>query len=237
VELVILKSLMKDPAGRYQTAAEMADAIRAAIPERAVELEPTLLEPQEPAPKVEEESAVVQEAPVVEDAPVEPSMSKGSAYPDPAIIKEVEQAAAIEAPASRPMSGVDVALTVSLIILFGLIAVVSGFLAFLFLFADGLELFPAVFGIAVGALGVMAMVWFHRRYPMSWLILLAAAIMWFIGGGLFALGISATFLGTAEFAENLGFAVGLCMGPGGFLALAGLALYIFAARRSRKNAS
>ena len=99
------------------------------------------------------------------------------------------------------------------------------------------ELAPFFLGLALASVGGAGMVGLRRRFHVAGPILLVAVVIWFIGSTIFAFGLMAALLydEPAEFLPNLGFAVGMCLGPGAFLALIALFLYAFEARRGMQR--
>ncbi|MBP6471490.1 MAG: hypothetical protein KBE23_09860 [Chloroflexi bacterium] len=99
------------------------------------------------------------------------------------------------------------------------------------------ELAPFFLGLALASVGGAVMVGLRRRFNVAGPILLVAMVVWFMGATIFAFGLLATLLydEPAKFLPNLGFAVGMCLGPGALLALIAMFLYAFEARRGMKK--
>ena len=99
------------------------------------------------------------------------------------------------------------------------------------------ELVPMFAGLMVAGLGGAVMTILRRRFRIGWLALLGLLIIWFGGVGLLFFGGSAVFFydEPAEFMPNFGFAMAMCIVPGGLLALAALAFYGYSAWRSRRS--
>jgi len=99
------------------------------------------------------------------------------------------------------------------------------------------DLAPFFLGLALAGGGVAVMGLARAYFRIAWLIVVITAVLWLMGTLLFAFGLSAIFYydETADFAVNLGYVVGLCLGPGLLLAAIGLLLYLFEARRGRRQ--
>ena len=99
------------------------------------------------------------------------------------------------------------------------------------------EIAPLFLGLTLAGVGSGAMVWLRRRYRMGWPLLAVAMVLWSMGSVVFAFGLTATMLYDEpnEFLSNFGFAVGICIAPGLFLALIGLFLFWVEARKGRKE--
>ena len=133
-------------------------------------------------------------------------------------------------------SGADIAL----IVFFGLLAAVGCFCSFFAVVMTvvepgegNFELAPFFFGLTLAGVGSMAMIAMRQRYKMGWPMLLVAIVLWSMGSAVFAFGLTATFMydEPTEFMSNLGYSVGLCIGPGAFLAVIGLFLFGYEAYR------
>lgn len=129
---------------------------------------------------------------------------------------------------------------VILIVCFGLLAVV-GCVCSLFSMVwaaaepdEGLFVLAALFlGLVLAGVGSMGMVLLRQRYHMGWPLLVVGILLWSMGVVIFSFGLAAIFLydEPTEFMSNLGFSVGLCMMPGAFLAMIGLFVFGYEARR------
>jgi hypothetical protein len=137
-------------------------------------------------------------------------------------------------------SGADIVL----IVFFGLLAAVGCFCSFFAVVMTvaepgdtSYELAPFFFGLTLAGAGSMAMIAMRARYKMGWPLLLVALVLWSMGSAVFAFGLTATFMydEPTEFASNLGYSVGLCIGPGAFLAVIGLFLFGYEAWRGSKR--
>jgi uncharacterized membrane protein HdeD (DUF308 family) len=98
---------------------------------------------------------------------------------------------------------------------------------------DNLAMALLFFGLTLAGGGSIAMIAMRQRYKLGWPMLLVAVILWSIGAILFASGLMAALMYDEpnQFMSNLGYSVGLCIGPGGFLALIGLFLFGYEAYR------
>ena len=133
-------------------------------------------------------------------------------------------------------SGADIAL----IVFFGLLAAVGCFCSFFAVVMavtdpgeNDLAMALLFFGLTLAGGGSIAMIAMRQRYKMGWPMLLVAVILWSIGAMAFAFGLMATLMVDEpnEFLSNLGYSVGLCIGPGAFLAVIGLFLFGYEAYR------
>jgi hypothetical protein len=133
-------------------------------------------------------------------------------------------------------SGADYAL----ITFFGLLAAVGCFCSFfavVMAFAepgeDNLAMALLFFGLTLAGGGSIAMIAMRQRYHMGWPMLLVAVILWSIGSMAFAFGLMGALMYDEpnQFLSNLGYSVGLCLGPGAFLAVIGLFLFGYEAYR------
>jgi hypothetical protein len=99
------------------------------------------------------------------------------------------------------------------------------------------DLAPFFFGLTLAGGGSAGMVAMRGRYQIAWPILLITITLWMIGALTFAFGLSAIFYydEPADFTMNLGYVVGLCIGPGLLLAAIGQLLYGFEAWRGMKQ--
>ncbi len=134
--------------------------------------------------------------------------------------------------------------TLMLILLFALMALSGCLLAFLVTLTSVAstenetfyELVPTFAGLMVAGLGGALMTSLRRRYRMGWLALLVLLVIWLLGTALFFFGGTAVFFydEPSQFVPNLGFALGMCIVPGGLLALLALGIYFLYAWRSRR---
>ena len=133
-------------------------------------------------------------------------------------------------------SGADVAL----IVFFGLLAAVgcffsffAGVMAFTNPGEDNLAIALLFLGLTLAGGGSIAMIAMRQRYHMGWPMLLVAVVLWSMGSMAFAFGLMGALMYDEpnEFMSNLGYSVGLCIGPGGFLAVVGLFLFGYEAYR------
>ena len=141
---------------------------------------------------------------------------------------------------TRPNISPDKAL-VFLCIFFALVGVLGVIVAaFLSLSAAGrlLHTFhPFLFGLVTASGGSAAMIVMRRRYLMPWPILLIAILLWTIGALTFAYGVTAALsIGEISgFNVNLGYTIGLCLGPGVLLMAIAHLLYGFEAGLGKKR--
>lgn len=133
-------------------------------------------------------------------------------------------------------SGADIAL----IVFFGLLAAVGCFCSFFAVVMaftnpgeNNLAMALLFFGLTLAGGGSIIMIALRQRYHMGWPMLLVALLLWSIGAMMFAFGLMAALMYDEpnQFLSNLGFSVGLCMGPGLFLAAIGLFLFGYEAYR------
>ena len=133
-------------------------------------------------------------------------------------------------------SGADIAL----IVFFGLLAAVGCFCSFFAVVLaftnpgeNNLAIALLFFGLTLAGGGSIAMIAMRQRYHMGWPMLLVAVILWSIGAMTFAFGLMGALMydEPTEFMSNLGYSVGLCIGPGAFLAVIGLFLFGYEAWR------
>jgi hypothetical protein len=126
-------------------------------------------------------------------------------------------------------------ISLALAALFGI--VVIGFLS-LAVDGEALHIFhPFLIGLAMASGGSAAMIVMRRRYLMPWPILIIATGLWTVGALAFAYGVTTTlFTGeTSGFDANLGYTIGLCMGPGVLLMAIAHLLYGFEAGLGKKR--
>lgn len=137
--------------------------------------------------------------------------------------------------------------TLMLILLFAMMSLSGCLLAFLVTLTSATagenerfyELIPTFVGVMVAGLGGVFMTSLRRRYRMGWLALTALLVVWLLGTALFFFGGTAVFFyeEPSQFTANLGFALGLCLVPGGLLILLTLGLYLLFVWRSRRSAA
>ncbi|MBK8985606.1 MAG: hypothetical protein IPM39_05930 [Chloroflexi bacterium] len=99
------------------------------------------------------------------------------------------------------------------------------------------DLGPFFFGLSLAAGGSAAMVAMRGRYQIVWPILLITIVLWMMGAVILSFGLSAVFYydQRVDFDTNVGYVVGLCIGPGLLLAAIGQLLYGFEAWRGMKQ--
>lgn len=96
---------------------------------------------------------------------------------------------------------------------------------------------PFLIGLVMAAGGSAAMIVMRRRYLMPWPILIIATMLWTVGTLAFAYGVStAMFAGqTSGLNDNMGYTIGLCLGPGVLLMAIAHLLYGFEAGQGKKR--
>lgn len=133
---------------------------------------------------------------------------------------------------------------IAFVVLFFALAGVGLLCAFstLFLTAPGTQepfydLAPFFLGLALAGGGGAAMFLARTYFRIAGPILLITTLLWTMGALVFAFGLSALFYyeETVDFTVNLGYVVGLCIGPGLLLAAIGQLLYGFEAWRGIKQ--
>lgn len=133
---------------------------------------------------------------------------------------------------------------IALIAFFGLLAALGclcSFSSVMLSLADAektfYEIAPFFLGLTLAGGGSAAMVALRQRFKMGWPLLIVAIILWSMGSAVFAFGLMAAMLYDEpnEFASNLGYSVGLCIGPGLFLALIGLFVFGYEAWRETEG--
>ena len=141
---------------------------------------------------------------------------------------------------TSPRSKMDVALIFALLALAGggfLCALSTFFLTSANTHEPFYDLAPFFLGLALAAGGGAMMFLARHHYRIAWPILLITVLLWMMGATIFGFGLSAVFYyeETADFSLNLGYVVGLCIGPGLLLAALGQLLYGFEAWRGLKQ--
>lgn len=134
------------------------------------------------------------------------------------------------------------ALEIAVLVLLALVSLVglSGiFLSFIPNVDTGqmnLSMAPACLGIMVASLSSMAMIWFRPKPKPASAWLAMGLVLWFVGVNILGWGgFAALTPNEQSMVTNLGFTLGLCFVPGGFLALLGLALYGYDYRQARQS--
>ncbi|MCB8988860.1 MAG: hypothetical protein H6661_14055 [Ardenticatenaceae bacterium] len=99
------------------------------------------------------------------------------------------------------------------------------------------DLAPFFLGLALAGGGAAIMTLVRSYFRIAGVILVITLALWLMGALIFAFGLSAIFYydDTVDFTMNLGYVVGLCLGPGLLLATIGLLLYAFEAQRGLKQ--
>ncbi|MCA9933020.1 MAG: hypothetical protein H6662_02515 [Ardenticatenaceae bacterium] len=135
-------------------------------------------------------------------------------------------------------------LTLILTLFFSLLGMAGCLLAFLMLLGSAaepgetyFEMLPFLMGLIITAVGGILMSWLRQRLRIGWTTTAITLLLWLVGTALLFFGGTAVFLydEPAEFMSNLGFAMALCIVPGGLLTLFALALYGYSAWRGNQS--
>jgi hypothetical protein len=211
VEAILLTALAADPEQRYQSAGDLATALRAALAE-------------EPGQEM-----AASEATILSTAP-----SAGQSQ------KEVDATGQADEAVSPVRSRFPTSLEIALLIILGVVSAcgLGGiFLSFLPNTETGelnLAMLPTCLGMVVAGFSSMGLIWLRKRNVPASAWLAIGVLAWFVGVNILGWGGFAVLNpGDTPFVENLGFSMALCFVPGGFLTLLGLGLYLYDRRRDR----
>lgn len=212
VEQVLLTALASAPADRFNSAGELVSALQAAF--------------------------AGAKAPAGERAPQATMLST------PPLVHSAQTDAVAFDPAgsAQPVRKSPGVLEIVVLVLLALVSLagLSGiFLSFIPNVETGqmnFSMAPACLGMMAASLSSMGMIWFRpkMRSASAWLAM--GVVLWFVGVNILGWGgFAALAPGEQTMATNLGFTLGFCFAPGGFMALAGLALYGYDHRQARRS--
>ena len=207
VEAVLLKALDTDPAGRFNSAQELAAALKQAYTcEVAV-------------PSVDSGSQTILSA------------SKQA----PAVPATTAAASADRLPAQK-FGGAVALSTMILPALVGLCGLGGTFMSLGDIFSGQTSTAIYGFsGMILTGLSSMALIGFAYKRQLTWFWSVLGVVGWLIGSTIFGWGITAMYNpGSQSFAQNLGFTGVACFTPGGLLGLLGLLVYGYTYRQGRR---